>query len=138
MNARRMLALGISLSLIVEAGYRGAAAAEVFVPYRVLREDGAYIDWLDGHAGIMGLASNYLHFVELQRPLTSVELEQLQALLRYGPRASTIACDRPAGTVGGPAWSPPATTSGARCSSPGSTPGCCTWPSTSWSGSGPP
>jgi phosphoribosylformylglycinamidine synthase len=41
--------------------------------------------------GITGLTSNYLHFVELQRPLTSVELERLQALLRYGPRASTIA-----------------------------------------------
>jgi hypothetical protein len=58
MNGKMTRTLGMALCL--SAAFGGlATAVEVFVPYRVLRDDGAYIDWLDGHVGVMGRAISF-------------------------------------------------------------------------------
>jgi phosphoribosylformylglycinamidine synthase len=40
--------------------------------------------------GVTGLASRYLHFVDLERPLTPEETGVLDSLLRYGPAAAPV------------------------------------------------
>jgi phosphoribosylformylglycinamidine synthase len=41
--------------------------------------------------GVAGLDSRYLHFVDLERPLTPEETAVLESLLRYGPAGSAAA-----------------------------------------------
>jgi len=47
-------------------------------------------------AGVTGLDSRYLHFVDVERPLTPEQSAVLESLLRYGPAAETAA---PIGTL---------------------------------------
>src|SRR5262245_13969235 len=47
-------------------------------------------------AAVVGLDSRYLHFVDLERPLTPDESGVLESLLRYGPAAAP---DAAAGTL---------------------------------------
>ena len=42
-------------------------------------------------AGLAGLDSRYLHFIDVERPLTAEEIAVLESLLRYGPAGTTAA-----------------------------------------------
>ena len=51
---------GFIVFTLLAAAAGWPVAAEFYAPYRDMRDDGAYVDWLDGHAGITGRSVSFL------------------------------------------------------------------------------